>query len=123
MDAIKLMELAESKIKEGSLTFIDQTEKALGFLRSKGVLPIKRASLNGQLHVNYSAMLVQALELGTTVDVLTRRQATLHERGVTTALVGWLDDSVKNDVLVPVNGASNAQGALQLSDLFKKVIT
>ena len=122
MDAIKLMELAESKIKEGSLPFIDQTEKALGFLRSKGVLPIKRASLNGQLHVNYSAMLVHAFELGTTVDVPTRRQAVLHERGVTTALVSWLDNSVEHGVLLPVNGASNAQGALQLSDLFKKVI-
>ena len=123
MDAIKLMELAKANIDQGCLPFIDKTEKVLGFLRSKGVLPINRASLNGKLHVSFSGMLVQAFELGATVDVPTRRQETLHERGVTTALVGWLDDSVKNGVLEPVNGASNAQGTLHLSDFFKKVIS
>ena len=87
MNCLELMNNATIKLNSNNLSFIDKTQKALGFLRSIGVLAIKRATLNGHLHNSYSAMLVEALEQGTTIDVPTRRQADLHELGHTTMLV------------------------------------
>ena len=122
MNCITLMDQAIAKLKSNNLPFIEKTETALGFLRSKGVLPIKRASLNGHLHTSYSAMLIEALEQGTTIDVPTRRQADLHELGHTTMLVKWFDSSVELNVLIPKNGSNNAQGALELGSLFKQIM-
>ena len=122
MNCISLMDQAKAKLENNNLPFIDKTETALGFLRSIGVLPIKRATLNGHLHNSYSAMLVEALEQGTTIDVPTRRQADLHELGHTTMLVKWLDTSVELNVLITKNGSKNAQGALELGNLFKQII-
>jgi len=122
MNCITLMDQAIAKLESNNLPFIDKTETALGFLRSKGVLPIKRASLNGHLHTSYSAMLIEALEQGTTIDVPTRRQADLHELGHTTMLVKWFDSSVELNVLIPKNGSNNAQGALELGSLFKQIM-
>ena len=122
MNHITLMDQAIAKLESNNLPFIDKTETALGFLRSKGVLPIKRASLNGHLHTSYSAMLIEALEQGTTIDVPTRRQADLHELGHTTMLVKWFDSSVELNVLIPKNGSNNAQGALELGSLFKQIM-
>ena len=122
MNCITLMDQAIAKLESNNLPFIDKTETALGFLRSKGVLPIKRATLNGYLHTSYSAMLVEALEQGTTIDIPTRRQADLHELGLTTMLIKWLDTAVEHEVLIPKNGSNNAQGALELGSLFKKIM-
>lgn len=122
MDCVKLMETAQEKLHSNDLLFIEKTEKALSFLRCTGVLPIKRASLNGHLHTSYSAMLVEALEQGVSVDVHTRRQADLHGRGVTTRIVKWLDNAVAKGVLVPANGSFVAKGALNIGGLFKKVV-
>ena len=122
MNCITLMDQAIAKLESNNLPFIDKTETALGFLRSKGVLPINRALMNGHLHTSYSAMLVEALEQGTTIDIPTRRQADLHELGHTTMLVKWLDTAVEHEVLIPKNGSNNAQGALKLGSLFKKVM-
>ena len=122
MNCITLMDQAIAKLESNNLPFIDKTETALGFLRSKGVLPMKRATLNGHLHTSYSAMLIEALEQGTTIDVPTRRQADLHELGLTTMLVKWLDTSVELNVLITKNGSKNAQGALELGSLFKQIM-
>ena len=122
MNCLELMNNATIKLNANNLSFKDKTEKALGFLRSIGVLPIKRATLNGHLHTSYSAMLIEALEQGTTIDVPTRRQADLHELGHTTMLVKWFDSSVELNVLIPKNGSNNAQGALELGSLFKQIM-
>jgi len=122
MNCITLMDQAIAKLESNNLPFIDKTETALGFLRSKGVLPINRASMNGHLHTTYSAMLVEAYEQGTTVDVPTRKQSDLHELGLTTMIIKWFDTSVELDVLIPKNGFNNAKGALELGYLLKKII-
>ena len=122
MNCITLMDQAIAKLESNNLPFIDKTETALGFLRSKGVLPINRASMNGHLHTTYSAMLVEAHEQGTTVDVPTRKQSDLHELGLTTMIIKWFDTSVELDVLIPKNGFNNAKGALELGYLLKKII-
>jgi hypothetical protein len=116
------MDQAIAKLESNNLPFIDKTETALGFLRSKGVLPINRASMNGHLHTSYSAMLVEALEQGTTIDIPTRRQADLHELGLTTMIIKWFDTAVEQKVLIPTNGARNAQGQLAFGCLFKKIM-
>ena len=116
------MNQAIAKLESNNLPFIDKTETALGFLRSKGVLPINRASMNGHLHTTYSAMLVEAYEQETTVDVPTRKQSDLHELGLTTMIIKWFDTAVEQKVLIPTNGASNAQGQLAFGCLFKKIM-
>jgi len=122
MNCITLMDQAIAKLESNNLPFIDKTETALGFLRSKGVLPINRESMNGHLHTTYSAMLVEAHEQGTTVDVPTRKQSDLHELGLTTMIIKWFDTAVEQKVLIPTNGARNAQGQLAFGCLFKKIM-
>ena len=123
MDAIQLMERGSDRLNNFDLAFVEKTQRILSFLRSKGVIPIKRAVVNGRLHTAYSAMLAQAEEQNTTVDLATRRQADLYERGASTLFIKWLDDAVREQILLPDNGANNAQGKLHLSSLLKKIIT
>ena len=123
MDAIILMERGSDRLNSFDLAFVEKTQRILSFLRSKGVIPIKRAAVNGKLHTAYSAMLAQAEEENTTVDLATRRQADLYERGASTLFIKWLDDAVREQILLPDNGANNAQGKLHLSSLLKKIIT
>ena len=123
MDAIQLMERGSDRLNNFDLDFVEKTQRILSFLRSKGVIPIKRAAVNGKLHTAYSAMLAQAEEENTTVDLATRRQADLYERGASTLFIKWLDDAVREQILLPDNGADFAQGKLHLSALLKKITT
>ena len=54
------------------------------------------------------------------MDLATRRQADLYERGASTLFIKWLDDAVREQILLPDNGANNAQGKLHLSSLFEE---
>ena len=72
----------------------------MGFLRSKGILPINRAPMIGYLHTRYSAMLVEAYEQGTKVDFPTRKQYDLHALGLTTMIIKWFDTAVEQKVLI-----------------------
>lgn len=122
MHCILLMRAATDKLKAEDFIFIGQAERALSLLRSKGVLPIKRATVNGHLHVRFAGMLVEALLRNETVDLPSRRQADLYTLGVTTNLVKWLDASVQHDILIAANGVSKAKGALRLGHLFQDVM-
>ena len=122
MDCVKLMRDADQKLASNDLAFNEKTEKALSFLRSVGVAPIRRASVNSRHHVRFSGMLVAAMEQGTTVDLRSRKQSTLHDLGVTTVLIRWLDRAVEQNVLVPANGGAIAKGALHIGELFQKTI-
>ena len=62
MDAIHLMERGSDRLNNLDLAFVEKTQRILSFLRSKGVILIKRAAVNGKLHTAYSAMLAQAEE-------------------------------------------------------------
>ena len=123
MDAINLMKKGTARLNSLDLSFVEKTQRILSLLRAKGVIPIKRAAVNGALHTAYSAMLAEASERDTTVDLTTRRQADLYERGASTLFIKWLDDAVRENLLVPDNGAANAQGKLHLSALLKKITT
>ena len=57
MDAINLMGFGTNRLNNFDLAFVEKTQRILSFLRSKGVIPIKRASVNSSPHTTYSAML------------------------------------------------------------------
>jgi hypothetical protein len=122
MDCILLMRAADQMLEQNHLAFNEKTEKALSFLRSIGVIPIRRASVNSHHHIRFSGMLVAALEQDTTVDLRSRKQSTLHDLGVTTVLIRWLDSAVEQGILVPANGGAIAKGALHIGELFQKTI-
>ena len=110
MDCVLLIRAADQMFEQNDLAFNEKTEKALSFLRSVGVIPIRRASVNSHHHVRFSGMLVAALEQDTTVDLRSRKQSTLHDLGVTTVLIRWLDNAVEQGILVPANGGSYCEG-------------
>ena len=116
MDCIFLIRAADQMFEQNDLAFNEKTEKVLSFLRSVGVIPIRRASVNSHHHVRFSGMLVAALEQDTTVDLRSRKQSTLHDMGVTTVLIRWLDNAVEQGILVPANCGDIAKGALQFGD-------
>ena len=122
MDCVLLIRAADQMFEQNDLAFNEKTEKALSFLRSAGVIPIRRASVNSHHHVRFSGMLVAALEQDTTVDLRSRKQSTLHDLGVTTVLIRWLDNAVEQGILVPANGGTIAKGALHIGELFQKTI-
>ena len=61
--------------------FHEQADTVLGILRSAGVLPHKTIILNGSLHKLVAAMIVQAYDTDTTIDVAVRRAGTFHHYG------------------------------------------
>ena len=76
--------------KDTDLTWLDQVHTVMGFLRSAGVLPVTRCSINGHLHSLFSAMIVEArVWAGDTVYVHTRKLGTLAAQGISTHMLGW----------------------------------
>ena len=100
LNVLKLLNDAELKLLEANPVFNHKAETVLAILRSKGVLPYRRSTLNGSLHKQVSAALVNAYEANTTIDVTTRRVGTLHEQGHSTKVLTYLDDMVKHGLLV-----------------------
>ena len=73
MNVFRLLELASERLTTNDALYHEQADTVLGILRSAGVLPHKRSSLNGSLHKLVAAMIVQAYDDDTTVDVAVRR--------------------------------------------------
>ena len=69
MNVFRLLELASERLKINDALFHGQADTVLGILRSAGVLPHRRSSVNGTLHKLVAAMIVQAYEDNTTIDV------------------------------------------------------
>jgi hypothetical protein len=101
--------------KDTDLAWLDQVHTVMGFLRSAGVLPVTRCSINGHLHSLFSAMIVEAhVWAGDTVYVHTRKLSTLAAQGISTHMLGWLDHMVQAGLLhSPQQGKAN--GAVRLS--------
>ena len=74
MNVFRLLELASERLKTNDALFHEQADTVLGILRSAGVLPHRRSSLNGSLHKLVAAMIVQAYDDNTTIDVAVRRR-------------------------------------------------
>ena len=115
MHLFKLLDAADLRLQSNDPIFNDKADLVLAILRSKGVLPYKRSTLNGNIHKQVSAALVSAHEHATTVDVTTRRAETLHEAGYSTKVLQYLDDAVRHKLLV--SQTKKAEGNLALGTL------
>ena len=117
MNVFRLLEIASDRLTTNDALFHGQADTVLGILRSAGVLPHKRSSLNGSLHKLVAAMIVQAYEDNTTIDVAVRRAGTFHHYGYSTKIVEYLDAAVEQGLLISQTG--KAKGALALADILE----
>jgi hypothetical protein len=117
MNVFRLLELASVRLTTNDALFHEQADTVLGILRSAGVLPHKRSSLNGTLHSLVAAMIVQAYDDDTTSDVAVRRAGTFHHYGYSTKIVEYLDAAVEQGLLVSPTG--KAKGALALGNILE----
>ena len=117
MNVFRLLELASDRLTTNDALYHEQADTVLGILRSAGVLPFKRSSLNGSLHKLVAAMIVQAYDDDTTIDVAVRRAGTFHHYGYSTKIVEYLDAAVEQGLLISQTG--KAKGALSLADILE----
>jgi len=117
MNVFRLLEVASLRLATNDALFHEQADTVLGILRSAGVLPHKRSSLNGSLHKLVAAMIVQAYDDNTTIDVAVRRAGTFHHYGYSTKIVEYLDAAVEQGLVVSKTG--KAKGALALGEILE----
>jgi hypothetical protein len=117
MNVFTLLEQASRRLQTPDAMLHEQADTILGILRSSGVLPYKRSSLNGELHKLVAAMLVEVYDQDTTIDVSVRRAGTWHYYGYSTQIVKYLDAMVKQGFLL--SETVKAKGRLHLSDLIE----
>ena len=117
MNVFRLLELASVRLTTNDALYHEQADTVLGTLRSAGVLPHKRSSLNGSLHKLVAAMIVEAYDTDTTIDVAVRRAGTFHHYGYSTKIVEYLDAAVEQGLLTSHTG--KAKGALSLGDILE----
>ena len=121
MNVFRLLEFASDRLKNNDALFHEQADTVLGILRSAGVLPHKRSSLNGSLHKLVAAMVVEAYETNTTIDVAVRRAGTWHRYGYSTVIISYLDAAVEQDLLVSQTG--KAKGVLVLGEIIETYLS
>ena len=117
MNVFRLLELASERLKTNNALYHEQADTVLGIFRSAGVLPHKRSSLNGSLHKLVSAMIVEAYETETTIDVASRHQGTFSYYGYSTKIVEYLDKAVEKNLLF--SNTSKAKGKLEVGTLLQ----
>ena len=117
MNVFRLLEFAADRLKTNDALFHEQADTVLGILRSAGVLPHKRSSLNGSLHKLVAAMVVEAYETNTTIDVAVRRAGTWHRYGYSTVIISYLDAAVEKGLLASQTG--KAKGVLVLGEIIE----
>ena len=117
MNVFRLLELASERLTMNDALYHEQADTVLGILRSAGVLPHRRSSVNGTLHKLVAAMIVQAYEDNTTIDVAVRRAGTFHHYGYSTKIVQYLDAAVEQGLLQSQTG--KAKGALALGEILE----
>ena len=117
MNVFRLLEFAADRLKTNDALFHENADTVLGILRSAGVLPHKRSSLNGSLHKLVAAMIVQAYDTNTTIDVAVRRAGTFHRYCYSTKIVEYLDAAVEQRLLISNTG--KAKGALALDKIIE----
>lgn len=118
-DIITLMEEAQRRIDEHNPCFTDKVETVLAILRSKGVVSYRRISQNGAWHTLLAATLVLAHQKDTAFALPTRRQQTLHDLGVSTTIVSFLDKAVMAGLIISQSEKYLAVGRLSLGEIIK----
>ena len=117
MNIFRLLQVASVRLATNDALFHEQSDTVLAILRSASVLPHRRSSLNGSLHKLVAAMIVQAYDTNTTIDVAVRRAGSWHYYGYSTKIVSYLDAAVEQSLLISQTG--KAKGALSLGDILE----
>jgi hypothetical protein len=115
VNIFSLLQKAEKRLRTNDPLYHDQADTLLGVLRSFGILPYKRSSLNGSLHKLVAATIVEAFDADTTLDIGTRRSGTFHRYGFSTKIISYLDKMVSEGLLVSRTG--KASGALVIGEV------
>ena len=115
MNFLALLDKARTKLKDNDPFFQERTGLVLDILRSKGTIPYKRCSLNGELHWQVAAAVVIAHESGLSIDVTTRRAQSVHEQGYSTKVLEYCDGMVKDKFLI--SQTNKADGRLWLGNI------
>ena len=115
MNLFSLLQDSEVRLNSNDPIYNEKADLVLAIPRSEGVIPFKRSTLNGSLHKQVSAAVVNAHEAGTTIDVPTRRLGTLHEAGYSTKVLEYLDNAVKHSLLL--SQSKKAEGKLALGNV------
>ena len=119
-DIVELMAFADQRIKNNDIEFGDRVDVALALLKSLGILSHQRASLTCTKHRLFCGGLVSAYDNKSYVEVYSRRQGDLFQRGHSTRVIHWLDKCVEEDLLIPPNPRfTYAKGKLELGSLLK----
>ena len=112
-----LLQHARIRLATNDPEFHNTTDTVVAILKSSGVLPIRRASVNFTLHKLVSAVIVEAHETGETIDVATRRAGTFNRFGYSTKIISYLDKAIQQNLLSSNTG--KAKGQLVIGDLLK----
>jgi hypothetical protein len=112
-----LLQHARIRLATNDPEFHNTTDTVVAILKSSGVLPIRRASINFTLHKLVSAVIVEAHETGETIDVATRRAGTFNRYGYSTKIISYLDKAIQQNLLSSNTG--KAKGQLVIGDLLE----
>ena len=119
-DIEELMAFADQRIKNNDIEFSEKVDVALALLKSLGILSHQRASLTCTKHRLFCGGLVSAYDNKSYVEVYSRRQGDLFQRGHSTRVIHWLDKCVEEGLLIPPNPRfTYAKGKLDLDPLLK----
>ena len=115
MNLFRALEVASQRLETNDLEFHNLSELVTGIFRSAGVLAHRRSSLNGKLHKLVAAVVVEAYENDTSIDVTIRRAGSFALYNYSTKIISYLDKAVAAGLLI--SQTSKAKGKLDLSDL------
>lgn len=122
MDIIELMAFAKSRLKSNDPEYKERVEVTQALLRSLGVLPHKRISINGKLHALFCGAIVSAYDNRTGIDIYARRMGVIHLAGESTMLIRYLDACVKHGVLVAPEPYTIAKGTLRIGEILQHYV-
>lgn len=117
MNIFRALEAASLRLQANDPEFHCQANLTTDILRSAGVYPHRRSSLNGHVHKQLSAAIVHVYQQDTSLDVTTRRAGTFALYGYSTKLPSYLTKAVELGFLTSQNG--KATGKLELSELLE----
>ena len=116
-----LLQHARIRLATNDPEFHNTTDTTVAILRSSGVLPWRRSSINGELHKLVSAVIVEAHETNETIDIATRRAGTFNRYGYSTKVISYLDKAVSSSLLTSTT--AKAKGKLSIGTLLDTYLT
>tara|TARA_B100000767_G_C19484540_1_gene417616 strand:- start:233 stop:601 length:369 start_codon:yes stop_codon:yes gene_type:complete len=120
MNIFNLLQHARIRLATNDPEFHNATDTTVAILRSSGVLPWRRSSINGELHKLTAAVIVEAHETGETIDIATRRAGTFNRYGYSTKIISFFDKMVQTNLLQSATG--KAKGQLVIGSLLQNYI-